>query len=77
VPTEQLHILYHALAGGPRGDTGYLEDRGDYVQNEVALASRPQLQLSTTTIAAPPKQTYLLLDPQPEMRIYISAIFMI
>lgn len=35
-PEQQRHILYGAVVGGPQGDTGYAEDRGDYVQNEVA-----------------------------------------
>ncbi len=36
VPTEQRHILYGAVVAGPSNDTDYEEDRGDYIQNEVA-----------------------------------------
>jgi len=35
-PEQQRHILYGAVVGGPQGDTGYDEDREDYVLNEVA-----------------------------------------
>lgn len=37
VPAQQRHILYGAVVGGPDADTNYVEDRGDYVMNEVAV----------------------------------------
>nr|WP_157484892.1 glycoside hydrolase family 9 protein [Gilvimarinus polysaccharolyticus] len=37
VPTQQRHILYGAVVGGPDADTNYTEDRGDYIMNEVAV----------------------------------------
>ncbi len=38
VPVAQRHILYGALAGGPGRGSGdaYVDDRGDYIANEVA-----------------------------------------
>ena len=35
-PAQQRHVLYGAVVGGPAGDTDYVEDRGNYVLNEVA-----------------------------------------
>lgn len=35
-PAQQRHILYGAVVGGPSADTDYVEDRGNYVLNEVA-----------------------------------------
>ncbi|MFP4343703.1 MAG: glycoside hydrolase family 9 protein, partial [Anaerolineales bacterium] len=35
-PAEQRHILYGALAGGPKDDSTYADVRTDYVMNEVA-----------------------------------------
>jgi len=35
-PTLNRHILYGALAGGPNQDGSYDDDRGNYVNNEVA-----------------------------------------
>lgn len=35
-PTDQRHILYGALVGGPGSDDSYTDDRSDYVKNEVA-----------------------------------------
>ncbi|MBW8688367.1 glycoside hydrolase family 9 protein [Chitinophaga rhizophila] len=35
-PTESRHILYGALVGGPGRDDSYTDDRGNYVNNEVA-----------------------------------------
>ena len=35
-PTLNRHILYGALAGGPKQDGSYVDDRGDYICNEVA-----------------------------------------
>lgn len=36
VPTESRHILYGALVGGPNQDGTYEDDRGNYINNEVA-----------------------------------------
>lgn len=36
VPVESRHVLYGALVGGPGKDDAYVDDRGDYVMNEVA-----------------------------------------
>ena len=36
IPAQQRHILYGAVVGGPSADTDYVEDRGNYVLNEVA-----------------------------------------
>lgn len=35
-PTLNRHILYGALAGGPNQDGSYEDDRGNYINNEVA-----------------------------------------
>ncbi len=35
-PTENRHILYGALVGGPNQDGTYEDDRGNYINNEVA-----------------------------------------
>lgn len=35
-PTETRHILYGALVGGPGSNDAYTDDRGNYVNNEVA-----------------------------------------
>lgn len=35
-PTESRHILYGALVGGPGNNDAYTDDRGNYVNNEVA-----------------------------------------
>ena len=35
-PAQQRHVLYGAVVGGPAADTDYVEDRGNYVLNEVA-----------------------------------------
>jgi endoglucanase len=35
-PALSRHILYGALAGGPRSDDTYVDDRGNFVTNEVA-----------------------------------------
>ena len=36
VPTESRHILYGALVGGPLSDGSYEDDRGNFMNNEVA-----------------------------------------
>lgn len=36
-PTDNQHILYGALVGGPDANDGYLDDRTDFIQNEVAM----------------------------------------
>lgn len=36
IPAQQRHVLYGAVVGGPAADTDYVEDRGNYVLNEVA-----------------------------------------
>jgi hypothetical protein len=36
IPAQQRHVLYGAVVGGPSADTDYVEDRGNYVLNEVA-----------------------------------------
>ncbi len=35
-PTTNRHILYGALVGGPNEDGSYEDDRGNYINNEVA-----------------------------------------
>jgi hypothetical protein len=35
-PTESRHTLYGALVGGPGNNDAYTDDRGNYVNNEVA-----------------------------------------
>jgi endoglucanase len=35
-PTTSRHTLYGALVGGPGNDDSYVDDRGDYIKNEVA-----------------------------------------
>lgn len=35
-PTTNRHILYGALVGGPNQDGSYEDDRGNYINNEVA-----------------------------------------
>lgn len=35
-PAQQRHVLYGAVVGGPAADIDYVEDRGNYVLNEVA-----------------------------------------
>ncbi|MBI4508126.1 MAG: glycoside hydrolase family 9 protein [Deltaproteobacteria bacterium] len=35
-PTENRHVLFGALVGGPGSDDSYSDDRKDYVKNEVA-----------------------------------------
>ncbi|MGN0612530.1 MAG: glycoside hydrolase family 9 protein [Porcipelethomonas sp.] len=35
-PTQNRHILYGALVGGPNQDGTYEDDRGNYINNEVA-----------------------------------------
>ncbi len=35
-PTESRHTLYGALVGGPGSNDAYTDDRGNYVNNEVA-----------------------------------------
>lgn len=35
-PTENRHILYGALVGGPTQSGEYVDDRGNYINNEVA-----------------------------------------
>lgn len=35
-PKENRHILYGALVGGPNQDGSYEDDRGNYINNEVA-----------------------------------------
>lgn len=35
-PTENRHILYGALVGGPDGSGNYVDDRQNYINNEVA-----------------------------------------
>jgi len=35
-PAESRHTLYGALVGGPNNDDSYTDDRGNYVNNEVA-----------------------------------------
>jgi len=35
-PTNNRHIIYGALVGGPGSDDSYTDDRGDYISNEVA-----------------------------------------
>ena len=35
-PAESRHILYGALVGGPNEDGSYEDDRGNYINNEVA-----------------------------------------
>ncbi|MDO6747026.1 glycoside hydrolase family 9 protein [Gilvimarinus sp. 1_MG-2023] len=37
VPEQQRHILHGAVVAGPDADTNYVEDRGDYIMNEVAV----------------------------------------
>lgn len=36
-PVNNRHVLFGALVGGPGFDDGYVDDRTDYVQNEVAM----------------------------------------
>ena len=36
IPDLNRHVLYGALAGGPKQDGSYNDDRGDYINNEVA-----------------------------------------
>lgn len=36
IPDENRHILYGALVGGPSQDGSYEDDRGNYINNEVA-----------------------------------------
>ncbi|MDN3638323.1 glycoside hydrolase family 9 protein [Simiduia curdlanivorans] len=36
VPTESRHLLVGALVGGPGTGDSYVDDRGDYIANEVA-----------------------------------------
>ena len=36
IPDENRHILYGALVGGPNEDGSYEDDRGNYINNEVA-----------------------------------------
>lgn len=36
-PVNNQHVLYGALVGGPDAIDGYLDDRTDYIQNEVAM----------------------------------------
>lgn len=36
-PVESKHILYGALCGGPDGDEKYIDDRNNYIYNEVAI----------------------------------------
>lgn len=36
VPDTNRHILYGALVGGPNEDGSYTDDRGNYINNEVA-----------------------------------------
>ncbi len=36
LPVETRHVLYGALVGGPDRNDNYIDDRSDYVQNEVA-----------------------------------------
>lgn len=36
-PEQQRHVLYGAVVAGPDADTNYVEDRGDYIMNEVAV----------------------------------------
>ena len=36
VPVESRHVLYGALVGGPGKDDAYVDDRSDFVMNEVA-----------------------------------------
>lgn len=36
VPTDSRHVLYGALVGGPNEDGSYEDDRGNYINNEVA-----------------------------------------
>ena len=36
VPVESRHVLYGALVGGPGKDDAYVDDRQDFVMNEVA-----------------------------------------
>ncbi len=35
-PVNNRHILYGALAGGPKGDGSFEDDRGNYINSEVA-----------------------------------------
>ncbi len=36
IPDENRHVLYGALVGGPNEDGSYEDDRGNYINNEVA-----------------------------------------
>ncbi len=36
-PTDNLHILYGAMVGGPDANDGFADDRTDFQKNEVAL----------------------------------------
>jgi hypothetical protein len=36
-PVNNRHVLFGALVGGPGFNDGYVDDRTDYVQNEVAM----------------------------------------
>lgn len=37
VPVANQHVLYGALVGGPDATDGYIDDRTDFIQNEVAM----------------------------------------
>jgi len=67
-PTNNRHILYGALVGGPSSasDTAYSDDRGNYVTNEVALDYNAGFTGALARLSKTNGGTPVANFPQPE-----------
>jgi hypothetical protein len=67
-PTDNRHVLYGALVGGPASasDTDYVDDRSNYVTNEVALDYNAGFTGALARLVREKGGTPLANWPQPE-----------
>lgn len=76
IPTDTRHILYGALVGGPDVNDNYTDDRGDYIQNEVATDYNAGFTGAMARMVQEFGGTPLINFPPPEVRddeIYLQA----
>ncbi len=76
VPTEQRHILYGALVGGPDQNDNYQDKRDDYIQNEVTTDYNAGFTGALAGLVNKFGGTPLANFPAPETRdneIYLMA----
>jgi len=66
-PAQSRHILYGALVGGPKSaDDAYVDDRGDFVMNEVATDYNAGFTGAVARLAGEYGGAPLANFPQPE-----------